>query len=95
MILDPFSRRLWAKPTKSKSASEVFAYIKSVMDNLDVLPKSVITDEGRELVNRQFQSYLDSKGIHFYHPTSEIKVAHVERANRRYTCKKKIFFLCV
>ena len=81
-IEDGFSRKLWARLTKTRTAKEVVGVIAEVIDGLDQPPESVFTDKGTEMKNATFKRYLANKGIRFDHPSSEVKAGLVERLNR-------------
>ena len=45
-------------------------------------PEKLQADKGTEFLNRNFQSFLKEKNIHFFTTNSELKVSVVERFNR-------------
>ena len=45
-------------------------------------PEKLHTDKGTEFLNRNFQSFLKEKNIHFFTTNSELKASVVERFNR-------------
>ena len=45
-------------------------------------PEKLQTDKGTEFLNRNFQSFLKGKNIHFFTTNSELKASVVERFNR-------------
>ena len=84
--IDVFSKLAWAIAIKNKSADEIVRAYKLI----DKTPKVVQSDEGKEFLNKKFQSYLEQRNIRFFTSKNrEIKCAIVERFNR--TLKSKIW----
>ena len=52
----------------------------SILD-LGWSPEKLQTDKGTEFLNRNFQSFLKEKNIHFFTTNSELKASVVERFN--------------
>lgn len=82
VCIDTFSRKLYVRPTRNKTALQVLEAIKNMFEEMGEKPKSVFCDRGSELKNVHFQRYLQQEGIRLLHPFSEQKAAHVERVNR-------------
>lgn len=84
--IDVFSKRAWAIPIKNKSGEEIVrAY-----SQIDIKPKVVQSDEGKEFLNKKFQKHLALNNIRFFTSKNrDIKCAIVERFNR--TLKSKIW----
>ena len=53
----------------------------SILD-LGLSPEKLQADKGTEFLNRNFQSFLKEKNIHFFTTNSELKASVVERLNR-------------
>ena len=84
--IDVFSKLAWAIPIKNKSADEILRAFKLI----HIKPKVVQSDEGKEFLNKKFQTYLEQHNIRFFTSKNrEIKCAIVERFNR--TLKSKIW----
>lgn len=55
VAIDYFTRRLWARPLTSKSASAVVEFIKDLCKQ-GKKPEEIVTDNGKEFQNDQFRS---------------------------------------
>ena len=82
MIIDCFSKKVWAEPLKSKSGGEVAGKIKTVFENMKYPVQTVIFDEGKEFDNRQVKKLLQQYGIHSYSILTDTKAGAVERVNK-------------
>lgn len=84
--IDVFSKRAWGIPIKNKTADEIVR----AFSQIDMKPKVVQSDEGKEFLNKKFQNYLETNNIRFFTSKNrDIKCAIVERFNR--TLKSKIW----
>lgn len=88
VVLNCFSKYMWARPLKSKSASEVTKAFNDILKNQKP-PKFIQTDQGKEFFNNQFQNLMKKYDITHYNTYSVMKAAIVERAIR--TLKEKLF----
>ena len=61
--IDVFSKLAWAIAIKNKSADEIVRAYKLI----DKTPKVVQSDEGKEFLNKKFQSYLEQRNIRFFY----------------------------
>ena len=85
--IDVFSRKAWVVPLKDKTGSTLLAAFQSISDSL---PERIQTDKGTEFLNRQVQTWLKDRGVHFFTTENEdIKASLVERFNR--TLKSKLW----
>jgi transposase InsO family protein len=88
-VIDVFSRKGWALPLKTKSGSDIVKAFRKIFQSATTPPHTLQTDQGKEFLNHQFQSYLrQHKVLHFYVP-SHVKASLVERWNR--TLKTRMF----
>jgi hypothetical protein len=78
LIVDVFSRFLWAFPITGKSAAEVKSAFESTKPRH---PEALMVDEGREFMGA-FSAYAQSKGIRIYSIYGPHKSAIAERAIR-------------
>lgn len=91
LITDVFSRKAYAVATKNKNADTILEAFQSVVKSVGETPRQLITDNGSEFTNRNFQDYIEKSNVfHFmsepgYHPTLGI----IDRLSR--TIKEKIF----
>ena len=82
MIIDCFSKKVWAEPLKSKRGDEVASKIKTVFENMKYPVQTVIFDEGLEFKNNHVKKLFLQYGIHSYSILTEKKAGAVERVNR-------------
>lgn len=87
LVIDCFSKYLWARPLKSKSAKEVSEAMKSILEDGRV-PKYLQTDMGKEYYNVKFQHLMDQFGIKHYSTYTVKKASIAERCIR--TLKEKL-----
>jgi len=80
--IDCFTKFLWVRAVKTKSAVEVLTAMKSVIRDMGEKPREMFCDRGTELKNKLMRKYLDETGIELVHPNSEIKAGIVERVNK-------------
>ena len=79
--IDVFSKFAWVVPLKNKSGETLVNGFQSILD-IGRSPEKLQTDKGTEFLNRNFQSFLQEKNIHFFTTNSELKASVVERFNR-------------
>ena len=82
MVIDCWSRYLWARPLLNKKAGTVLKAMRDIFREMGTLPRNVLCDKGTELKNVQFKQYLAKLRIKLGHPNSEVKCGIVERVNR-------------
>lgn len=82
IVQDTFSRKIWAKPLKTKQGREVRLELNKILRELSPFHKDArfIIDRGTEYLNPEVRAMLDSHGLTITHP-SDGHAAHVERAN--------------
>ena len=82
ILIDCFTKRVWAIPMKEKSAQWSADAFSSIFKNFDEFPKNLITDGGLEFFNSSVRQIFDSFGInHFKMPTKTAwKASMAERA---------------
>ena len=88
VVIDVFSKFLWVRPVKSKSAHSLAQAFDFIL-NEKKKPEKLRTDKGTEFVNESFQQYLKKQGIQFYTAKNKPKAAVVERVN--HTLKSKLY----
>ena len=79
--IDVFTKFSWVVPLKNKTGESLVNGFQIILDT-GRSPEKLQTDKGTELLNRNFQSFLKEKGIHFFTTNSEIKASVAERFNR-------------
>ncbi|MCG7879176.1 MAG: DDE-type integrase/transposase/recombinase, partial [Candidatus Thiodiazotropha endolucinida] len=81
-VIDVFSKYLWVKPLKNKTAKSVIAAMTSIF--LDRKPKKLQTDKGSEFVNRWFKKFMADQDIYFFTTHNVPKASIVERSQRTF-----------
>ena len=79
--IDVFSKFAWVVPLKNETGESLVNGFQSILD-LGRSPEKLQTDKGTEFLNRNFQSFLKEKNIHFFTTNSKLKASVVERFNR-------------
>lgn len=82
MVLNAFSKKLWARPVKRKTGEEVTKAMKQILNEIKVAPKNMQTDQGKEFFNKHFSQLMSANGINHYTTYSSPKASLVERCNR-------------
>ena len=84
ILIDCFSKMVYARPVKRKSAEYVSAAFESILNEFDYFPNTLITDHGLEFFNSKVQKVLTTYGInHYYLKTkTKWKTAMAERVIR-------------
>ena len=78
--IDVFSKFAWVVLLKNKTGESLVSGFQSILDLGRSLEK-LQTDKGTEFLNRNFQSFLKEKNIHFFTTNSELKASIVEHVN--------------
>lgn len=80
-IIDVLSKYAWVVPLKTKTgAALVNAFTKVFRERQ---PLALQTDKGAEFINRNFQTFLKKRRVHFFTTENEdVKASIVERFNR-------------
>ena len=94
VIIDCFSKRMWAKPLKTKSGHETARAFESILFGLDDFPVNLCTDSGKEFFNYDCMKVFEAHGINHYSvPTkSKFKASIVERAIRTLKTRLQRYF---
>ena len=69
--IDVFSKFAWVVPLKNKTGESLVNGFQSILD-LGRSPEKLQTDKGTEFLNRNFQSFLKERNIHFFTTNSEL-----------------------
>ena len=81
--IDPFSKKAFVEPILKKDAISVTNAFEKIINRLGFKPVFFFSDQGKEFVNRTFQSLLSKYHIAFYtSKDATIKASIVERFNR-------------
>lgn len=82
VVIDVFSKFLWAIPVKTKTGRNVTDAMKVILLKPGALPKNLQTDHGVEFFNKDFKALMEKYGINHYSTYSTTKASVVERVNR-------------
>ena len=72
------SKFAWVEPLKSKSGKSIIAGFKKIFKT-GQKPLLLQSDQGTEYLNKEFQNFLKSENIHYFHTYDETKAAIAER----------------
>lgn len=90
-LIDVFSKYAVAVPVKRKNAASVTEAFVTIFR--DYRPSKLQTDEGREFTNKEVQSLLQRRLIHYYIAKNEvIKCAVIERFQRSLQARMHKYF---
>ena len=82
LTIDLFSKRIWLRKMKTKSGPETADAIKSVINDMEYPPQTVIFDEGLEFYNQHVDLLFSQYNIHSYSIKTSTKAGAAERGNR-------------
>ena len=88
IAIDVFSRYLFARPLKTKTAKEVKTALENIFEE-GRQPKICRFDQGKEFSNKTVEDLLRGKGISFFSTQNEKKANYAERVIK--TLKKRIY----
>ena len=66
IIIDNFSKYLWAKPLKNKYSQTITNEFSNILSSSKRKPLKIESDRGTEFYNSIFQNFLKSKSIQHY-----------------------------
>lgn len=84
VVINCFSKYLWAYPLKTKTGREVAEVMKKIFENSSTPPKHLQSDQGSEFLSKEVQKLLKQYKIKHYFTYSEKKASIVERAIRTF-----------
>lgn len=79
MVINAFSKYLWAYPVRRKTGEEVAHAMRKVLS--ESIPQNLQTDNGKEFYNKHFQQLMAEYNINHYSTYSSVKSSIIERAN--------------
>ncbi len=88
-VIDACSKKAWAEPLKSKTATDVTFALQRVLKAAGKSPKHLQVDMGSEFYNSKCQALMKRHHINMYSSFSTTKASIVERFNR--TLKTKMW----
>lgn len=81
VVINTFSKYVWAKPLKSKKGKDVAEAMDDILKHSNA-PSNLQTDLGKEFYNQHFQQIMQNYKINHYSTFSNLKASIVERVNR-------------
>ena len=93
IIIDNFSKYLWAIPLKNKYSQTITNEFSNILTTSKRKPNKIESDRGSEFYNSVFQNFLKSKNIHHYSRYTDKGPSIAERVIRtvRNLLKKPVF----
>lgn len=88
VVIDIFSRYLWVRPLKDKTALNVIAAFDDIFRKSGRLPRRIRSDRGSEFTAAETQNYFRRKGINQIFTANEMQANYAERVIK--TLKSKI-----
>src|SRR5437588_601137 len=73
VVINAFSKYVWAYPVKRKSGEAVTQAMKKVLSNGKNVPRNLQTDMGKEFYNSAFQGLMKQHNINHYSSFSNLK----------------------
>ena len=89
VVIDVFSRYLWVKPLKDKSASNVISAFDDIFKSSQRIPKRIRTDRGTEFTSAETKAFFRRKGIKQLFTSNELQANYAERVIK--TLKSKLY----
>lgn len=81
IVIDCFSKYLWARPLKTKTAEEVAKAFETIL-NEGCSPRNLQTDQGLEFFNAKFKQLMKKFNINHYNTFNCTKASMAERVIR-------------
>ena len=93
IVIDNFSKYLWAIPLKNKSGQTITNEFSNILTTSKRKPNKLESDRGSEFYNSFFQNFLKNKNIHHYSRYTDKGPSISERVIRtvRNLLKKPVF----
>ena len=93
VIIDNFSKYLWAIPLKNKNSQTITDEFSNILSTSKRKPLKIESDRGAEFYNSIFRNFLKSKNIHHYSRYTDKGPSICERVLRtlRNLLKKPVF----
>lgn len=90
VVIDCFSKYVWCRALKTKSALDVTRAFESILkEGVVRCPRNVQSDQGKEFFNTNFNQLMKKYNINHYNTFSSMKASMAERVIR--TLKEKLF----
>ncbi|XP_023312625.1 piggyBac transposable element-derived protein 3-like [Anoplophora glabripennis] len=79
IVINVFSKFVWAEPVKRKTAIEVSNAMAKILSQMKYMPHNCQTDLGKEFYNKEFKNLMTQFKINHYSTYSNLKASVVER----------------
>ena len=89
IIVDVFSRYMWAAPMKLKNEKHSLQAFQNIFKEGCPVPARLRTDKGGEFVGKEIAAYFRRLGVQHFLTWNEVKANYAEKAIQ--TLKKKLF----
>ena len=77
LVIDVFSRKIWARLLRRKTGTETLMQLKSIFEEAKILPKTIHCDKGTEMKNQLFKDFMEDKNITIIYPNTSHHAPHV------------------
>ncbi|KAK9817041.1 hypothetical protein WJX72_008796 [[Myrmecia] bisecta] len=89
VVIDDFSKMVWAEPLKSKTYAAVHAGFQAVFSRAKGKPQRLLTDEEAAITSKSFQVYMNKKAVSWVNknqhaPTAERVIGTLKGKLERY-----------
>ncbi|KAJ8983168.1 hypothetical protein NQ317_016268, partial [Molorchus minor] len=75
VVINVFSKLVWAQPVKRKSGKDVTNAMKKFLVEMKIKPKNLQTDMGKEFYNKEFKNMMEELKINHYNTYSNLKAS--------------------
>ena len=82
LIIDVMTKFVWLFPIQDKRKGTMKRAMTRWLNEIDVVPKKLVTDQGLEFRNRPVQELLQSRGVEWQAALGTLKAQVAERANK-------------
>ena len=90
IVIDVFSKYVWARPVKTKTANEVLGVFNMILMSDERKPENFMTDKGKEFDNELMKKFCKENDINYYTSQNpDTKAAVAERVIR--TLKTRLY----
>ena len=80
--IDTFTRFAFARMLLSKHGDGVLEAFKSILEEAESPPLTLVMDRGTEFFNEKFENFCSNNNIKYFPPDSSVHGAYIERFNR-------------
>ena len=70
LVIDVFSRKIWARLLRRKTGKETLMQLQSIFEEAQILPKTIHCDRGTEMKNKHFKDFMEDKNIKIIYPNT-------------------------